>query len=130
MYQSANAKFPLRLSVLPSPLLSCFYGQVDKLKVLSESLSSSAAKAEKRISDHRYKSNYFLKHFRLNECYCTLELETLYWFTKISKASMLLPAPKSMVFSFTVPTTLMSCAWLLTLVIVNQLSQSPGVLVG
>ena len=103
MYQSANAKFPLRLSVLLSPLLSCFYGQVDKLKVLSESLSSSAAKAEKRISDHRYKSNYFLK---LYECYCTLELEAVYWFTKISKASMLLPAPKSMVFSFTVPTTL------------------------
>lgn len=37
--------------------LSYFYEQVDKLKVLSESLACSAAKAEKRISDHRYKSN-------------------------------------------------------------------------
>lgn len=45
---------------LLSPLLSFVYEQVDKLKVLSESLASSAAKAEKRISEHRYKSNYFL----------------------------------------------------------------------
>ncbi|XP_062155416.1 uncharacterized protein LOC133863483 [Alnus glutinosa] len=35
--------------------------KVDKLKVLSESLSSSAAKAEKRISDHRLQKEEALK---------------------------------------------------------------------
>lgn len=34
------------------------YLQVDKLKVLSESLSSSTSKAEKRISENRYGSLY------------------------------------------------------------------------
>lgn len=33
--------------------ISGTYEQVDKLKVLSESLASSMTKAEKRISDHR-----------------------------------------------------------------------------
>jgi hypothetical protein len=32
--------------------------------------------------------------------------KNVHWFTKISKASMLLPVPKSMMFPFTVPTTL------------------------
>lgn len=31
--------------------------QVDKLKVLSESLASSASKAEKRISDNRFEAS-------------------------------------------------------------------------
>jgi hypothetical protein len=36
-----------------SPTTFCLYEQVDKLKVLSESLASSTSKAEKRILDHR-----------------------------------------------------------------------------
>jgi len=44
-----------------SPTTFCLYEQVDKLKVLSESLASSTSKAEKRILDHRYEVN--LKYY-------------------------------------------------------------------
>ncbi|KAF8396682.1 hypothetical protein HHK36_018307 [Tetracentron sinense] len=48
--------------------------KVDKLKVLSESLSSSSSKAEKRISDHRFQKEEAL-NFRLAKASEVSELE-------------------------------------------------------
>ncbi|KAG6758419.1 hypothetical protein POTOM_038766 [Populus tomentosa] len=46
------------LKAVPAVTNNCLlYEQVDKLKVLSESLASSTSKGEKRITDHRYKVN-------------------------------------------------------------------------
>jgi hypothetical protein len=55
-----------------SPTTFCLYEQVDKLKVLSESLASSTSKAEKRILDHRYEVN--LKYYLCSQNGCALIL--------------------------------------------------------
>ena len=57
-FQSAyfEAVWAVELLMITNAIFYLYNKQVDKLKVLTESLANSISKSEKRIADHRYES--------------------------------------------------------------------------